>query len=153
MSIVGCWFQRTLKQLEREQTDRQTDKQTDTQDDYCNPRACAPRVNNNSSGSRAKRKTRTSLKDAMAYFCLSFKSATPMWQSLTEFTASLVELAIAAYTPTLCNSSTNKYLTPTTAFLQDPKPCQSFRQIAEVHTRKYCTAFLLIILLYDFIFC
>ena len=35
MGIVGCWFQRTLKQLEREQTDRQTH----TQDDYSNPRA------------------------------------------------------------------------------------------------------------------
>ena len=47
MGIVGFWFQRTLKQPEREQTDRQTDKhkQTDTQDDYSNPRACAPRVN------------------------------------------------------------------------------------------------------------
>ena len=41
MSIVICWSQRTLKQLEREQTDTQTD----TQDDYSNPRACAPRVN------------------------------------------------------------------------------------------------------------
>ena len=41
MSIVVCWFQRTLKQLEREQTDTQTD----TQDDYSNPRACVPRVN------------------------------------------------------------------------------------------------------------
>ena len=38
MGIVGCWFQRTLKQLEREQTDRQTDT-------HSNPRACAPRVN------------------------------------------------------------------------------------------------------------
>ena len=28
MGIVGCWFQRTLKQLEREQTDTQTDKTT-----------------------------------------------------------------------------------------------------------------------------
>ena len=28
MSTVGCWFQRTLKQLEREQTDRQTDRHT-----------------------------------------------------------------------------------------------------------------------------
>ena len=37
MSTVVCWFQRTLKQLEREQTDTQTH----TQD----PRACAPRVN------------------------------------------------------------------------------------------------------------
>ena len=36
MSIVVCWFQQTLKQLEREQTD--------TQDNYSNPRACAPRV-------------------------------------------------------------------------------------------------------------
>ena len=26
-------------------TDRQTDTQTDRQDKYCNPRACAPRVN------------------------------------------------------------------------------------------------------------
>ena len=41
MSTVVCWFQRTLKQLEREQTDTQTDRQ----DDYSNPRACAPRVN------------------------------------------------------------------------------------------------------------
>ena len=39
MSIVVCWFQRTLKQLEREQTDRQTD----TQDDYRNPLAHARR--------------------------------------------------------------------------------------------------------------
>ena len=39
MSIVVCWFQRTLKQLEREQTDRQTDKQ----DDYSNPLAHARR--------------------------------------------------------------------------------------------------------------
>ena len=45
MSTVVCWFQRTLKQLEREQTDTQTDRQTDRQDDYSNPRACAPRVN------------------------------------------------------------------------------------------------------------
>ena len=30
-SIVVCWFQRTLKQLEREQTDTQTDRQTDRQ--------------------------------------------------------------------------------------------------------------------------
>ena len=37
MSTVVCWFQRTLKQLEREQTDTQTDT-------HCNPRACAPRV-------------------------------------------------------------------------------------------------------------
>ena len=29
MSTVVCWFQRTLKQLEREQTDTQTDRQTD----------------------------------------------------------------------------------------------------------------------------
>ena len=28
MSIVVCWFQRTLKQLEREQTDRQIHRQT-----------------------------------------------------------------------------------------------------------------------------
>ena len=41
MSTVVCWFQRTLKQLEREQTDTHTH----TQDDYSNPRACAPRVN------------------------------------------------------------------------------------------------------------
>ena len=47
MSTVVCWFQRTLKQLEREQTDTQTDRQTDRQDNYSNPRACAPRVNNN----------------------------------------------------------------------------------------------------------
>ena len=39
MSTVVCWFQRTLKQLEREQTDTQTDN------NYSNPRACAPRVN------------------------------------------------------------------------------------------------------------
>ena len=45
MSTVVCWFQRTLKQLEREQTDRQTDRYTDRQDNYSNPRACAPRVN------------------------------------------------------------------------------------------------------------
>ena len=49
MGIIGCWFQWTLKQLEREQTDRQrdtqTDTQTDTQDNYRNPRACTPRVN------------------------------------------------------------------------------------------------------------
>ena len=46
MSTVVCWFQRTLKQLEREQTDTQTDRQTDRQTDknYRNPRACAPRV-------------------------------------------------------------------------------------------------------------
>ena len=42
MSTVVCWFQRTLKQLEREQTDTQTH----TQDKYRNPRACAPRVKN-----------------------------------------------------------------------------------------------------------
>ena len=47
--IVGCWFQRTLKQLEREQTDTQT--HTHTQDNYSNPRVysnprgCVPRVN------------------------------------------------------------------------------------------------------------
>ena len=46
MSTVVCWFKRTLKQLEREQTDTQTDRHTHTQDDYSNPRACAPRVNN-----------------------------------------------------------------------------------------------------------
>ena len=28
-------------------THRQTDRQTDRQNEYCNPRACAPRVNNN----------------------------------------------------------------------------------------------------------
>ena len=39
MSIVVCWFQLTLKQLEREQTD--------TQDNYSNRRTCAPRVNKN----------------------------------------------------------------------------------------------------------
>ena len=33
MSTVVCWFQRTLKQLEREQTDTQTDRQTDRQTD------------------------------------------------------------------------------------------------------------------------
>ena len=47
MSTVVCWFQRTLKQLEREQTDTQTDRQTDKTSIYSNPRACAPRVNNN----------------------------------------------------------------------------------------------------------
>ena len=31
MSTVVCWFQRTLKQLEREQTDTQTHRHTDTQ--------------------------------------------------------------------------------------------------------------------------
>ena len=47
--IVVCWFQRTLKQLEREQTDTQT--HTHTQDNYSNPRVysnprgCVPRVN------------------------------------------------------------------------------------------------------------
>ena len=30
MSTVVCWFQRTLKQLEREQTDTQTDRHTPT---------------------------------------------------------------------------------------------------------------------------
>ena len=56
MSTVVCWFQRTLKQLEREQTDTQTDTHTHThththtQDDYSNPHcACMPRVNNRSS--------------------------------------------------------------------------------------------------------
>ena len=44
VSIVVCWFQRTLKQLEQEQTDTHT--HTDTQDNYSNPRACVPRVNN-----------------------------------------------------------------------------------------------------------
>ena len=43
MSTVVCWFKRTLKQLEREQTDRQTDRQTDTHDDYRNPLAHARR--------------------------------------------------------------------------------------------------------------
>ena len=38
MSTAVCWFQRTLKQLDREQTDTQTDRP-----DKSNPRACAPR--------------------------------------------------------------------------------------------------------------
>ena len=42
VSIVVCWFQWTLKQLEREQIHRQTD----IHDNYHNPHACAPRVNN-----------------------------------------------------------------------------------------------------------
>ena len=45
MSTVVCWFQRMLKQLEREQTDTHTHTHTHTQDKYSNPRACAPRVN------------------------------------------------------------------------------------------------------------
>ena len=45
MSIVVCCPQRTLKQLEREQTDTLTHTLTHTHVNYRNPRACAPRVN------------------------------------------------------------------------------------------------------------
>ena len=47
MSIVVCCPQRTLKQLEREQTDTLTHTHTHTHThvNYRNPRACAPRVN------------------------------------------------------------------------------------------------------------